>query len=169
MILHLVTKAEWDAAPAGKPYLPAAFAKDGFIHCTDDARTLLKIANQFYKAEQGDVLLLTIDEHALSSPVKWEAPVHPVQMDKEKGRKGEEEKTLPPEVAVEVSTATHTQIKAELDATQFPHIYGPLNREAIVSIRKFLRGAGGADGAYTGYDKENLLPAMSAAMPSTLF
>ena len=160
MILHLVTKAEWDDAPPGKPYLPAAFAKDGFIHCTDDARTLLKIANQFYKAEQGDVLLLTIDETALTSAVKWEAPVHPVQADKEKGGKGEGEKSLPPEVAVEVSAVAHTQIKTELVATQFPHIYGPLNREAIVSIRKFLRGA---DGSYIGYDKENLLPAMSAA------
>ena len=30
---------------------------------------------------------------------------------------------------------------------QFPHIYGPLNREAIVDIRVFTRGA---DGAYTG-------------------
>jgi uncharacterized protein (DUF952 family) len=165
MILHLVPKAEWEAVPAGKPYLPAAYAKDGFIHCTDDARTLLKIANQFYKSVPGDVLLLTIDENALTSPVKWEAPVHPVKTskdkgkDKEKGRQGEGEMALPPEVAVEAGVVA----PAEPEVTQFPHIYGPLNREAIVSIRKFLRGV---DGAYTGYDKENLLPAMSAAPPS---
>ena len=167
MILHLVPKAEWEAVPAGKPYLPAAYAKDGFIHCTDDARTLLKIANQFYKGVPGDVLLLTIDETALTSPVKWEAPVHPGPVDKEKGRQGEGEKALPPEVAVEAGVVVPTEVKSaeatEPQVTQFPHIYGPLNREAIVSIRKFLRGA---DGAYTGFDKENLLPAMSVAAPS---
>ncbi|NJM40779.1 MAG: DUF952 domain-containing protein [Anaerolineae bacterium] len=119
MILHLVPKAEWDAVPAGKPYVPAAFAKDGFIHCTDDARTLLKIANQFYKGVPGDVLLLTIDENALNalaSPVKWEAPVHVAPVvtpakadergDKEKGGQGQGEVVLPPEVAVEAEVAT---------------------------------------------------------------
>jgi uncharacterized protein (DUF952 family) len=174
MILHLVPKGEWDAVPAGKPYVPASFATDGFIHCTDDARVLLKIANQFYKDVPGEVLLLTIDENALTSPVKWEAPVHvmPVKAHtgQEKGGQGEGERVLPPEVVVEaeieaapVAPSKPEAAKEEPTATQFPHIYGPLNREAIVSIRKFLRAA---DGAYTGYAKENLLPAYSAAAPS---
>jgi uncharacterized protein (DUF952 family) len=169
MILHLVPKAEWDAAPAGKPYVPTAYAKDGFIHCTDDARTLLKIANQFYKEVPGDVLLLTIDESALTSAVKWEAPVHIVkeEVKRQQAKEADAVGTLPPEVAVEAEVDAPVPAplaeKAEPEVMQFPHIYGPLNREAIVSIRRFLRTA---DGAYTGYDKENLLPAYPTVDPS---
>ena len=162
--MHLVPKAEWDAAPTDKPYLPAAYAKDGFIHCTDDARVLLKTANRFYKAVQGDVLVITIDDSLLTSVVKWEAPVHPEavkekegQEDKVKVGQGEGVKgsVMPPEVVAEVGGKAHAQVVADdVAVMQFPHIYGPLNRDAIVSIRKFIRAE---DGTYTGYAQENLL------------
>ena len=173
MILHLVPKAEWDAAPTDKPYLPAAYAKDGFIHCTDDARVLLKTANRFYKAVQGDVLVITIDDSLLTSVVKWEAPAHPVavkekegQEDKGKGGQGEGVKgsAMPPEVVAEVGSKARAQVAAEdMAMMQFPHIYGALNRDAIVSIRQFIRAE---DGIYTGYAQENLLPAVAPVAPA---
>ena len=127
MILHLIAKSEWDALPAQTPYLPATFGADGFIHCTGDELLMLSVANRFYTGVQGDVIVLQIDESKLTSQLKWEAPAHI--------------EPVPPEVDAEFG--------AGLAATvTFPHIYGPLNRDAIVGIKTLKRDAAGR---YTGY------------------
>jgi uncharacterized protein (DUF952 family) len=121
MILHLVSQADWRAAPADRPYLPKDFARDGFIHCTQGDELMLQVANRFYKDTPGDFLVLEIDETKVKAEVKWEAPVD--------------------------SSATIPQSMSA--PTLFPHIYGPLNRDAIVGIHHVMRAA---DGAFTGYE-----------------
>jgi len=61
------------------------------------------------------VLVLVIDADRITSEVKWEPPAHP--------------------------DGTPTQPG---NPRLFPHIYGPLNREAIVEIRTAARAADGA-------------------------
>jgi len=73
VILHLVEARTWHGRPPG-PYLPDAYEHDGFIHCTGDEATLLKVANAFYRSLPGEVLVLVIDEARLSSEVRWERP-----------------------------------------------------------------------------------------------
>lgn len=126
MILHLVSKADWDALKADEPYVAASLASEGFIHCTAGEALMLDVANRFYKDQPGDFLLLEIDEAKLTAEVKWEAPADP-----------------------KPAVATPPEAKAEFgeqapSATLFPHVYGPINRDAVVRVRAAVRDASGA-------------------------
>lgn len=112
-ILHLIPAAEYQALAAGQPYLPKSYEADGFIHCTKEPEVMLQIANRFYKTLPGTLFVLVIDAEKVSAPVKWEAPAHP---DGSPAQPGER---------------------------LFPHIYGPLNRDAIVAVRTASRDKDG--------------------------
>ncbi len=99
---HLVPKRYFDSLDAGADYIPAAFAQDGFIHCTDTPTEMARVANLFYNSDPSPHLYLYIDKGRVRAPIRYE--------DAEK---------------------------------KYPHIYGPLNREAIISIREARRDAEG--------------------------
>jgi uncharacterized protein (DUF952 family) len=113
-ILHIVPASYFNTQPADQPYLPEAFSKDGFIHCTQQPEVMLNIANRFYKNVEGDVLVLVIDVDRVTSEVKWEAPAHPDGTPAQPG-----------------------------ETVLFPHIYGPLNRDAITHLRIAVRDSAG--------------------------
>jgi uncharacterized protein (DUF952 family) len=94
--------------------LPPAYADDGFIHCTQEPAVLLDVANRFYRGVPGDFLVLDIDPRRLTAELRFEPGVPPA-------REGS-----PPA------------------GVRFPHIYGPLNRDAIVAVRKTQRAADGS-------------------------
>lgn len=104
-IYHLTPVAHFRSFAPDQDYIPKPFAKEGFIHCTRGADLLAYVANNTYRGEPGDFVMLVIDVGALRSPLKYEAlggaPV------------------------------------------PFPHIYGPLNRDAIVEVVKMPRAADG--------------------------
>jgi hypothetical protein len=109
-----------------------------------------------------------IDETKVTSAVKWEAASPPStslrQGEVEKGGVGEP----PPEAKAEYGDAVAGAVAAIEPAQDspspqpsppsggveqsqeplFPHIYGPLNRDAIMGIRRVVRGA---DGAFIGF------------------
>jgi uncharacterized protein (DUF952 family) len=116
VILHLVDAATWDAASGQAAFHPASLAAEGFVHCTGDEATLLRVANSFYRHLPGELVVLDLDEAALTSAVVWEDPV-----------------PAPP---------------AGSTVTQFPHVYGPLDRAAVRRVRRLVRAA---DGSCTGY------------------
>jgi uncharacterized protein (DUF952 family) len=72
MILHLVRLDDWLRDPE-RPYAPASFAEDGFVHCSPDEKTALAVANAFYRDLPGPLMVLLIDEEALDARVRWEA------------------------------------------------------------------------------------------------
>jgi uncharacterized protein (DUF952 family) len=113
-IHHLVLAAEFDAIPASAPYIPARFQEDGFIHCTRDTDDLRQVANILFARVPGDFLVLTIDTTRLQSLVRFEPPI-----------------PAPP-------------VGSRLADVLFPHIYGPLNRDAVVSVREARRGPDGS-------------------------
>ncbi|HLY28244.1 MAG TPA: DUF952 domain-containing protein, partial [Aggregatilineales bacterium] len=106
-IIYHITRAEYYAAqPPDRPYLPEAYAKDGFIHCTRGADLMATVANKHYRRTPGDFLMLVLSTRALTSPLKYES------------------------------------FDAELPFP-FPHIYGPINRDAILEVVKMKRASDG--------------------------
>ncbi|MCL4504536.1 MAG: DUF952 domain-containing protein [Chloroflexi bacterium] len=142
MILHLVAQADWDAKPSDQPYLPDAYAKDGFIHCTQGDALMLQVANRFYKDTAGEFLVLEIDESKVKAEIKWEAPSSPSTPPAVAGANA-----MPPEAQAEFGVVA-AKDSPQPQVALFPHIYGPLNRDAIIAIRRMARAA---DGAFTGY------------------
>jgi uncharacterized protein (DUF952 family) len=148
MILHLISKAEyeaWQAQPASEPLRPVSLAREGFIHCTAGDDLMLTVANLFYKDQAGDFLVLEIDESKVTAEVKWEAPSSPAS---EASAVQVDPAALPPEVKAEFGNATVETAVPSAPAPLFPHIYGPLNRDAVTGMRRLVRAE---DGAFTGY------------------
>jgi uncharacterized protein (DUF952 family) len=102
LTFHLVPEDEWLPTDASRPYLPAAFERDGFIHCTDGAEELARTANRHYRDDPRGFLALVIDTRRVTAPVRYED-----------------------------------------EARIYPHIYGALNRDAIVAVVPMPRSANG--------------------------
>ncbi|GAB4445934.1 MAG: DUF952 domain-containing protein [Anaerolineae bacterium] len=115
-IYHLVPGVYYYAQPPGQPYLPAGYAAEGFIHCTGGVALLLQVANGYFADASGELLALQIDPRRLTAPLKFEPPIPP------------------PGASPRPPDATDTL---------FPHIYGPLNREAITAVIPLQRDAAG--------------------------
>lgn len=97
MILHIISRAEWDEARAQGSYTGNTLATEGFIHCSTPSQ-VLGPANQFYRGRDG-LLLLVIDPDRLASRLVYE------------------------------DLYNH--------GGAFPHIYGPLNLDAVVDVVDF--------------------------------
>ncbi len=101
---HLVERSFWESLDPGADYAPRDFAREGFIHCTDGAQEMARVANAFYLANTAPHLYVYIDKTRVRAPIRYD------------------------------------------DAARcYPHIYGALNRDAIVAIRPARRRA---DGSY---------------------
>jgi uncharacterized protein (DUF952 family) len=109
---------------SGQPYRAASLESEGFIHFSR-LDQVLGVANAFYIGQSG-LILLEVDVDRLTSELRWEAPVHP---------SGAPAGSIPPE-------------------SLFPHLYGPLNPEAVLAAHPFPPGP---DGTFA------LPPALSAA------
>lgn len=118
IVLHLMPASDWHALPDGQPVSNRSLLSEGFIHCTDDAQVMLRVANAFYADRPGDFVVLQIDADRLSSRCVWEQPA---EID---GRVG------PPL------------------APLFPHVYGPIEREAVLGVQALNRDP---CGRFTGY------------------
>lgn len=109
-IYHLAPADFFCRQPENSPYRPESLAGEGFIHCTSGLDTLLEIANVFFAGLAADLLVLEIDPTRLTALLKFEPP-------------------LPPAL-------TNPESFTPDPGLLFPHIYGPLNRQAI--NRSFL-------------------------------
>lgn len=103
LTFHLVRADYFRSCAPGADYLPAAFAADGFIHCTDGAQNLADTANRHYRDDRNMYIALVIDV-----------------------------------------SKVHAEVRYEDGARIFPHIYGPLNRDAITAVIPVLREADGS-------------------------
>ena len=77
LTLHLVPEAAWLAHEPGRPYAPAAYADDGFVHCTDGDDEMLETANRFYRSDPRPFLVLTLDLERTGSPWRIDDPGRP--------------------------------------------------------------------------------------------
>jgi uncharacterized protein (DUF952 family) len=70
-ILHIATRADWDAARAAGRYEPASLAREGFVHCSTAAQ-VVATADRYFRG-RADLVLLVID--AARVDVRYEAAV----------------------------------------------------------------------------------------------
>jgi uncharacterized protein len=63
----------WNDVPEA-PIVPESLASEGFVHCTADDETLLRVANQFYTKVPGTMVAIAIDLDRVGAEVKWEHP-----------------------------------------------------------------------------------------------
>ncbi len=119
-VLHLIPKSAWDQLAETQAVSNESLSTDGFIHCTDDPLVMLGVANAFYTQQAGDFVVLHVDVERLSSPCIWEEPAHP------EGR---------------------TDVVPL--AKSFPHVYGPIDRAAVVAVYAVQRDS---QGNFVGYE-----------------
>jgi uncharacterized protein (DUF952 family) len=109
LILHIIARAEWERALLVDGYYRApSLETEGFIHCSTPAQ-VANVANAFYK-DAIDLVLLCIDPNRVESEVRFEPPA-PVD-------------GAPADMEIE-------------DGALFPHIYGPLNGDAVLLVVPF--------------------------------
>lgn len=104
MIYHLTTAIEWKLAQQKGTYTAPSLDDEGFIHCSSKQQ-VIAVANVFY-SQVDDLIILCIDEERLNAEVRWEAPAPP---------DGKDEPT-------------------QNYAQRFPHVYGPINLDAVQTI-----------------------------------
>lgn len=97
MILHITTRAQWDAAREAGAYQGDTLATEGFIHCSEPQQ-VLDVANAVFRG-RGDLVLLCIDPARVSAQIRAEA--------------------------------------APGTTARFPHIYGPLDLDAVTRALPF--------------------------------
>jgi uncharacterized protein (DUF952 family) len=104
-IYHITSRAAAEQARQNGEYTTDSLKSQGFIHFSQIFQTL-NVANAFY-AGQSDLVILVVDVSRLKSTLKFEGPIHPASA---------ENATAPLPAA----------------DTLFPHLYGPLNFDAVI-------------------------------------
>lgn len=105
MIYHIVTESDLRAFLSGEIYIPSSLKDLGFIHCALEA-SVVAVANDYFAAAAGPVLLLEIAPERLTSEVRYEA-------------------------AAPSADAGTTHL---VDGALFPHVYGPIHTSAIARV-----------------------------------
>lgn len=113
MLLHLARESEWKAGWQDGRYSPERFAADGFVHCCDDAETVLQVADAYFRDVTEPVLVIDLDEAALDVEVRREAPAP-------------------------LDGKPH----AHHEGRRFPHVYGSIPARAVLRIGPLVRTGG---------------------------
>ncbi len=108
-ILHILDEAAWQAAQqSGREYQVASLESEGFIHFSTIGQ-MPRTARKHY-AGRTDLRLLVVEVALLNARLAFEPPVRPVG-----------------------SSAVSEAATEEL----FPHLYGPLNLDAVRAVLDF--------------------------------
>lgn len=120
LIYHIATRADWERARRDGQYTTSTIGKtlaeEGFIHASR-AEQVAGVANTFYRGLPDDLLLLVIDAGQVRAEIRYE----------------------------DVPGAGAALSRWRKPAG-FPHIYGPLNTDAVVAVRPLQPGP---DGKFT--------------------
>src|SRR6476620_2615217 len=71
---HLTPEAWFRAQSPDSPYLPEAYAADGYVHLTHGLDAVLAAGNRYYTADPRPYLLLTVEPDQLSADVRYDDP-----------------------------------------------------------------------------------------------
>ena len=113
-IYHLTTGPELRAGCTPEVYSPARLPEDGFVHCAGSPAVALSVATDYFR-DAGTVYLLVIDPASLTAPLRFEA-------------------------AAPIAGGGRAHLA---QADRFPHVYGPIDRGAIVEAGPLATGPDG--------------------------
>ena len=106
IIYHIVKASDFRKNIIGSMYVPESMLREGFIHCTFGKNTTVFVMEDFFSDVSGMIYLLKIVTNAVIAPVRFEDAASSSE-----GRK------------------KHLEVE-----TVFPHIYGPLNLDAVEGL-----------------------------------
>lgn len=104
IVYHIALKDSFIHACIKNSYQPDDFASVGFIHCSGEPETTMLVLEDYFHQATDEILILKIASNKLTSTIKFEEPAPS-------------------------KNAGTSHIKERL---LFPHIYGPLNLDAII-------------------------------------
>eukprot|EP01137_Pigoraptor_chileana_P012597 Opistho-2@65140 len=117
-VFHMTPKEYYASTTAGgRPYVASGFEAEKFTHCCSTVEESVEVANAFLKGIAGPMLLLVLDEYKLKGLV-FEEPATPPGF------------SLP---------------AALRHVTVFPHVYAPIDGDAVAEVHDMPRTA---DGSY---------------------
>jgi uncharacterized protein (DUF952 family) len=137
-LYHIVPADELRAALEGERYRPPSLEREGFVHCALRA-SVLSVADDYYAGERRELVLLEIDPERLASELRYEAPAP---------RPG----------------GGRAHLAA---ASEFPHVYGPIQTEAICAVGLLEAGASGFEWPRVFLGLEAYLARPKARSPAT--
>jgi uncharacterized protein (DUF952 family) len=108
LIYHITSRDAALWARQTGEYRTESLAQDGFIHLSQHHQ-ILSVANAFYAGKK-ELVILVVETSRLKAKLKYEAPVHP---------------------------SASTSAAALSEDARFPHLYGPLNLDAVVKAVNF--------------------------------
>ena len=114
MIYHIVIESDLRALIEDSLYRPPNLAEDGFVHCALRP-SVVPVANDYYGGASERLLLLEIDPRKLSAETRYEA-------------------------AAPIAGGGSSHLAS---ATEFPHVYGPIEKQAIAGVGVLSRTEAG--------------------------
>jgi uncharacterized protein (DUF952 family) len=114
-IYHVSLKDDFLAFVNSNLYSPPSLKEEGFIHCSLGGKIGTIVLNKYFSSVKTEIVILKIETSKVVSMVKFEDP-SPLPLPGDK--------TYP-------------------SGTKFPHIYGPLNLDAIVSYGAIKKSGNG--------------------------
>ena len=117
LIFHILSRDAALVARQTGQYRAESLSSEGFIHFSG-SHQLLGVANRFYAGQHG-LVILAVDPSRLTAQLKYEAPVHPVTAAQPENE----------------GFVVDERLKDKVET--FPHLYGPLNFDAVVAIHDF--------------------------------
>ena len=114
VIHHLTPGSELRTGCTSDVYAPARLSEDGFVHCSGSAEVTLAVACDYFADLGESLFVLAIDPSKLRAELRFEA-------------------------AAPISGGGRQHLGG---AETFPHVYGPIEREAIRAVGRLESHAG---------------------------
>jgi hypothetical protein len=71
---HYTPEAYFNGLDPAADYVPPGFEQEGFIHCTDGAENVARVATTLFRYDEQGFLVLYVDKTLVTSPIKYEDP-----------------------------------------------------------------------------------------------
>jgi uncharacterized protein (DUF952 family) len=124
LIFHITSRDAALVARENGEYRAESLAREGIIHLSG-IHQVLDVANRFYTGQHG-LVILAVDASRLKAELKYEAPVHPAESPENEGFSRDKRLRY-----------SNDPIDKPSVSDLFPHLYGPLDFDAVVAMYDF--------------------------------